>query len=322
MDKIQYRYRIYNYKVMKLVIFGCGKIANRIAKSCKLVENIELVGFASKDIDKAKEYSTQYECKEYGDYDYFLNSDIDAVYIATYNKSHYELIKRCLEQGKNVICEKPMLSNRRMNKEMFDLAKEKNLLLMEALKSVFLPIIIKVKDMVHSGKLGDIKEIYAAFMRNGSHSYDHWINDPSTGGALKDLGSYCVGTMNFIMDCPGKLVDINTDATADRADTTAYVDLDYDGVKGKAAVSNSLDGDTTLIIKGSKGEIRIDNFWKSGIGTGIIDDKEIELDEELISDFYYELEHFAKLVDSGIKMSPVMNYEASDNILKITDREG
>ena len=73
---------------MKLVIFGCGRIANRIAKSCKLVEGLDLVGFASRDLQKAKEYCEKYDCREYGDYDHFLNSDVDGVYIATYNRSH------------------------------------------------------------------------------------------------------------------------------------------------------------------------------------------------------------------------------------------
>lgn len=306
---------------MKLVIFGCGTIAHRIAKSCKLVEDIELVGFASKNIDKAKEYSSMYGCKDYGDYNHFLNSDVDAVYIATYNQSHYELIKECLNHKKNVICEKPMLTNRAMNKEMFELAEKNNVLLMEALKSVFLPIIIKVKKMVHDGELGEIQNIYAAFMRNGSHNEDHWINEPVYGGALKDLGSYCVGTMNFIMDKPASFVSVESDRTEDKADTTAYVLLDYDGVTGKASVSNRVDDDTTLIVTGEKGYIRVDNFWKSGKGVGEIDGNKIELDEELISDFYYELKHFCDLVNNNIKMSPVMDYEASDNILRITDRE-
>jgi len=94
---------------MKLAILGCGKIANRIAKSALLVDSIDLVGFGSKDINKAKEYSKTYGCRDYGDYDHFFNSDIDAVYIATYNPGHYALIKEAIRHHKAVICEKPMV---------------------------------------------------------------------------------------------------------------------------------------------------------------------------------------------------------------------
>lgn len=304
---------------MKLVIFGCGKIANRIAKSCKLVDNIELVGFASKNIDKAKEYCKLYECKEYGDYDYFLNSDVDAVYVATYNPSHYELIKKCLEHHKNVICEKPMLSSIEDNKKLFDLARKNNVLLMEALKSVFLPLNIKIKELIDNKVIGELKEIYASFMRAGNHPKDHWINEIKTGGALRDLGTYCIGTMNYLIGIEPELVKVKTDRTDDNSDTTAYVEFRYGNIKGEVEVSNSIDGNMCLHIRGSDGEIHAQEFWKSGKGYYLIGDKRYEIEEELISDFYYELKHFADLVDNGKIESPVMSEKASENILKITD---
>ncbi len=305
---------------MKLAIFGCGRIANRIAKSCLLVKEIDLVGFASKDISKAKEYSEKYDCREYGDYDHFLNSDIDAVYIAVYNPGHYDLIRKCLEHKKNVICEKPMLFSLKENEEMFALAKENDVLLMEALKSVFLPLNIRIRKMMEDKVLGETKEIYTAFMRNGSHGEDHWINDPKCGGALSDLGSYCIGTMNFLTGIEPVLVSCESDRTEEKADSTAYVTVDYDGIIGKASVSNRLDGDTTLIVTGERGFIRADNYWKSGDAYYELDGVRHEIHEELISDFYYELKHFADLTDQGKKESDVMNKEASDRILKITQQ--
>ena len=304
---------------MKLAIFGCGKIANRIARSCLLVDNIDLVGFASKDIEKAEKYAKEYGCRDFGDYDHFLNSDIDAVYISTYNKSHYELIKRCLKHHKNVICEKPMLFSVKETKEVFDLAKENDVLLMEALKSVFLPSMIKVKKMIADKTIGDVKEVYGSFMRCGNHPQDHWINDLKTGGAFKDLGSYCVGTINYLLDRKAKIVSIEDDRTETRAETTCNALLDYDRITGKVSVSNRLDGDTKLVVTGSNGYIEVENFWKNGNGYYELNGERYEFNEELISDFYYELRHFADLVDNNIKESPIMNEEASLNIIKITD---
>ena len=306
---------------MKLVIFGCGNIANRIARSCLLVKEIELLGFASKDIEKAKQYAETYGCKEYGNYDYFLNGDVDAVYVATYNPSHYEVIKTCLEHHKSVICEKPMLSSAKETEELFDLAKKNQVVLMEAMKSVFLPLNQKIKQLMHDGTIGKIEKVYASFMRNGSHPKDHWINEPVTGGALKDLGSYCVGTLDYLMDKRPQLVSLETDRTPGRADTTAYADIRYGNVNGRIAVSNSLDGDMTLIINASKGMIQADNYWKTGKGYYTVDGVRYELDEECISDFYYELRHFADLVDNGILESPIMSRQASLDILSITARE-
>lgn len=283
-----------------------------------MVEGLGLVGFASKDPQKAKEYCETYNCEKYGDYDHFLDSDVDAVYIATYNRSHYELIRRCLEHGKNVICEKPMLFSIKDNHELFELARKNDVLLMEALKSVFLPINIKIRQMVKDKVIGDVEEIYAAFMRNGSHGEDHWINDPKCGGALADLGSYCVGTMNYIMDREPQLIKKTSNRTESKAESTAHVLLDFGGVKGKASVSNSEDGDNCLLVKGERGYIRVENYWKTGKGYYEVDNERFELDEECISDFYYELKHFNDLVDHNIKESNVMNEKASENILKIT----
>ena len=304
---------------MKLAIFGCGKIANRIARSCLLVDNIDLVGFASKDPEKAKSYAKEYGCRDYGDYDHFLNSDIDAVYISTYNKSHFELIKMCLEHHKNVICEKPMLFSVEETEEAFKLARENDVLLMEALKSVFLPSIVKVKEMIEDKTIGETKEVYAAFMRCGNHPDDHWINDLETGGAFKDLGSYCVGTINYLLGTEPKIISVADDRTDEKAETTCHALLDYDGIEGKVSVSNSVDGDTKLVVKGSKGFIQVENFWKNGRGFYECDGERGEINIELISDFYYELKHFADLVDNNMKKSPIMNEEASLNIIKITD---
>lgn len=304
---------------MKLVIFGCGRIAHRIAESCLKVENLQLLGFASKDIQKARMYADRYGCKEAGNYEYFLDSEqVDSVYIATYNPSHYERIKEAILHHKNVICEKPMLSSLEENEELFALARENKVLLMEALKSVFLPIIRKTKEMLQKQEIGEIEQIYASFMRNGSHMENHWINDPRTGGALKDLGTYTIGTMNYLMGAEPVLIRKWTNGTASHSDTIAYVDLDYNGIKGRSEVSNSMDGNHTLIVYGTKGKIQIDDFWKTGKGLLISEKGELEINEELISDFYYELKHFTDLCDQHILESEIMNKEASDRILKIT----
>lgn len=307
---------------MKIVIFGCGIIANRIAKSCKLVENLELVGFASKNVDKAKEYANTYDCKEYGDYDYFLNSDLcDAIYVATYNPSHYGLVKDCLKHHKSVICEKPMFSSIKENEELFELAKENGVTLMEAMKAVFLPINIKIKEMLKKSEIGEIQSVSTSFVRASKFDTSHWIYDLKTGGVIKDLGSYCVGTMNYLLDAIPSIVEIKSNRTDTLAETIGEGLLKYDNIDAQFKVSNVLDGESALIISGSKGKIYVENFWKAKEGYVEKDGIKNKIEEELISDFYYELKHFAYLVDNRILESPIMSKEASNNILLVTNWE-
>ena len=304
---------------MKTVIFGCGKIAKRIAKGFSFVNNNELVGFASRDINKAKEYALEFGTKQYGNYDFFLNNaDIDAVYIATYNPNHYELIKECLQHHKHVICEKPMLSSIKENDELFELAKNNNCLLMEAMKAVFLPINNKVKQLINEGVIGEVKYIEASFVRGPKHPEDHWIYDIKTGGALKDLGSYCAAIMNYITDIKPNVVYKYSNKTDKLADTIAEANIDYDGISGHLLVSNEITGESALSIYGTKGYIRIPDFWKVGSGYYISDGTRVELNEEMINDFYYEIQHFSDLVNNNIYESPIMSKQFSNNILKIT----
>lgn len=304
---------------MKTVIFGCGKIAKRIAKGFSFVNNNELVGFASRDINRAKEYALEFGTKQYGNYDFFLNNaDIDAVYIATYNPNHYELIKECLQHHKHVICEKPMLSSIKENDELFELAKNNNCLLMEAMKAVFLPINNKVKQLINEGVIGEVKYIEASFVRGPKHLEDHWIYDIKTGGALKDLGSYCAAIMNYITDIKPNVVYKYSNKTDKLADTIAEANIDYDGISGHLLVSNEITGESALSIYGTKGYIRIPDFWKVGSGYYISDGTRVELNEEMINDFYYEIQHFSDLVNNNIYESPIMSKQFSNNILKIT----
>lgn len=304
---------------MKTVIFGCGTITPRIAKGFSYVSNNELVGFAARDINRAKDYADRFNAPLFGTYENFLNNkDIDAVYIATYNINHYDLIKSCLKHGKHVICEKPMLSSIEENEELFKLAKDNNLLLMEAMKAVFLPINIKVKQMLKDKVIGDVKYIEASFIRGPKIEDGHWIYDLKTGGALKDVGSYCAAILNFMMDTEPNIIYTKKNNTETQADTTSEVFIKYNDIDAHVIVSNEISGDSSLNIYGTNGYIKIPEFWKVGKGYCVVDKQKYELDEEIVNDFYYEIQHFTDLINSHIYESPIMSKDASNSILKIT----
>jgi len=303
-----------------IVIFGCGNIAHRIALSINNVDTLKLYGFASKNINKAKEYATQYNALKYGTYIDFLNDNqVNAIYIATYNLTHYELIKECLLHNKNVICEKPMLFDKESLKELFDLAKDRNLLLMEALKSVFNPAIIKVKDIIDSNTLGKPIHAYASFARKHEFPIDHWIYDTKTGGALKDLGTYTIGTLNYLFGEPLKYKTIKNN-TSNISDNTSITSIIYkNGVKANSFVSNRITVESLLMITFENGYIKMSNFWKTNIFEIVSKDKKEIIEVPFIDDFHYELEHFSNLLSNHIFESNVMSYKASNDIVSITN---
>ena len=304
---------------MKTVIFGCGKIANRVAKGFAHVTRNELVGFASRDLEKAKEYANTHGVERYGNYKDFLNDpSIDAVYICTYNLNHYELISECLKHHKHVMCEKPMALSVKENDELFELAKENNVLLMEALKSVFLPITNKVKQMINDKTIGEIHHIEASFVRNGDHPKDHWVNDVRCG-VTKDLAEYCIGTINYLLDKKPIIKYKYKNNTKTMSDNIGEFILNYDDIDAHVLVSNSINGDSSLKLFGTKGMIVIDNYWKTGNGYYILDGNKYEINEELISDFHYEIQHFSDCVNNNLLESPIMSKEFSHNLIEINE---
>ena len=302
--------------MVNIAVMGCGNIAHRVAKGIQFCTDCNLVGFASNSLEKAKEYAQQYGAEIYGDYDRILNDkSVDAVYICTYNQSHYDLIKTSLKHGKHVICEKPMLADTDELNELFDLAESKGLVLMEALKSVFLPVNVKIKEMIDNGEIGEVKYITASFSRNEFDRSPQWTKDEKYGGVLKDLGTYCVGTMNYFM---GKKPNSSVIEKSEVPVTFAHGLLDYGTAQGYFQVSNTMDGENALKIYGDKGQIVEKDFWKSSYAVCSKEDTINPINCQMLSDFYYEVKHFVNLIENGAKGSDVMSRQASLDIMSVT----
>ena len=118
---------------IKIGLIGLGTIADRIPKGIICSDNGTLYAVASRSYEKAVTFKEKYQAKKaYGSYEELLNDkEIDLVYIATINQSHYELIKKCVDYGKHIICEKPLVKNCEQTKEVYAYALSKNIFLME-----------------------------------------------------------------------------------------------------------------------------------------------------------------------------------------------
>ena len=109
-----------------------------------------------------KEVGAPSEAKAYGSYEEFVkNPDIDIVYIATPHSHHYQNAMLCLEAGKNVLCEKAFTVNAAQARKLAEVARSKNLFLMEAVWTRYFPLSIYVRDIITSGKIGTVYRTYA-----------------------------------------------------------------------------------------------------------------------------------------------------------------
>ena len=186
-------------------IMGAGNIARKFADAVRQVEGAQVAAVDSKSLERAQAFAQEQHIPAgYGGYQGMLQRpDIDAVYIATTNNFHYENILQCLEHGKHVLCEKSMVLHTRQAEEVFALAREKGLFLMECMWVRFLPKIQKVKEWVETGRIGKLKcaqgnlGFYA-----GKDLTTRAYNPALGGGSMYDLGVYLIEVLGYFATEP------------------------------------------------------------------------------------------------------------------------
>lgn len=178
-------------ETISIGIIGCGRVAFRFPYEASVVSGINIKGFYDIDVYKANDLADKNDSSEtYHTLDE-MYTDVDAVYIATPHLTHYPLIKESLLHGMHVLCETPMVLNGDEAKELFKLAEENGLILMEANKTAHCPAFNHLMVMIKSGVIGDVVDIDASLSKL-------WDDDMSlrefdsnqAGGSLYELGSY------------------------------------------------------------------------------------------------------------------------------------
>lgn len=186
-------------------IVGTGWIAHDMADAINAV-NGEIYAAANNNEKSVDEFAEEKHVKHiFTDPDEMIEDpNIDIIYIATPNMSHYTYIKKALNAGKNVFCEKPITVNAKQFDEVAKLAKEKHLILTEGFTLYHMPIYKKVKDLIKDGKLGQVKMIQINF--GSLKDYDpsnRFFSKRLAGGALLDIGGYATAfAMEFLDEYP------------------------------------------------------------------------------------------------------------------------
>ena len=174
---------------MKWGIMATGSIAQKFASTVNRMtdEGEILQAVASRTKESAENFARQHRIPEVFDsYKAMAESDsVDVIYIATPNNMHYENVKMCLLAGKHVLCEKPFTTSAAQAQELYALAEEKGLFLMEGFWIRFLPVLQKMQELIKEGKLGEIRYIRSeyGFVAKGDRKVRKF-NPQLGGGAL------------------------------------------------------------------------------------------------------------------------------------------
>jgi len=150
---------------VRIGIIGSGRIAKRFVPESKYVSGVKIQSVFNPDIQQAKEFSSLFELQEFHNhFDDFIQS-VDAVYIASTHLTHYEYIKKSLEAGKHVLCEIPLVLSKSEAQELYLLAEQKKLILLEASKTAFFPAFKHLTTLVKSGIIGNIVDIRSSLSK-------------------------------------------------------------------------------------------------------------------------------------------------------------
>ena len=179
----------------RFAIVGLGSIARKFASDLRLVEGATLTSVASRSQERADAFAAEFGARyAAGSYDeLFEGPHLDAVYIATPHTGHYALVKQCLSHDLAVICEKPLGLNLAEVRELIDEARHRQVYLLEALWTRFLPTFREAKRRLDAGAIGEVTGMRADFGFKGIAKDAPRILDLRLGGgALLDIGIYPV----------------------------------------------------------------------------------------------------------------------------------
>ena len=186
---------------MNIGIIGPGMIAHRLADAVTYMPGVSVIAVASKNIDRAKAFAQQHSIAlYYEDYSQMLKkAPIELVYIATTHNFHYANILMCLEYGKHVLCEKCMVLTQKQAEHVRKEAREKNLFVMEAMWSRFIPTVNQVKKWISSGNIGKIVTGHIQLGFLAPKDADSRLYNPHlAGGAMFDIGVYAIEIAMFL----------------------------------------------------------------------------------------------------------------------------
>ncbi|EGT3599234.1 Gfo/Idh/MocA family oxidoreductase [Clostridium perfringens] len=188
-------------KKLKWGILGPGNIARDFAQALNRV-NGEVYAVASRNKERAEQFARKNNVKKaYGSYDEIIkDKDIDVVYIATPHSNHYEYIIKSLNNNKHVLCEKAITVNEKELEEALKIAREKNLVLEEAMTLFHMPLYEKVIKKINKEDLGKVNMVQVSF--GSFKEYDEnnrFFNLDLAGGALLDIGTYALSFARYFL---------------------------------------------------------------------------------------------------------------------------
>ena len=262
-------------------ILATGGIAASFAADLRAA-GLDLVAVGSRSQESADAFAARFDiARAHGSYEALAaDPDVDIVYVATPHPMHHAVARLALEHGKHVLVEKAFTLNRAEALDLADLGRAKGLLVMEAMWTRYLPHMVRLREILAEGMLGEIRAVSADHTQSLPTDPAHRLNALELGGgALLDLAIYPI---SFVWDVLGAPRTVQ--ASARLLDTGADAEVATVMTHAGGAISTTLSssraaGPNTAIVLGTKARVEIERRWWAPSVLRVIDPEGVVLEE-------------------------------------------
>ncbi len=306
-------------------ILGTGNIAHQFARGVADTPDATLVAVGSRSIDTANTFADEFDIeRRHPTYEELADDDgVDAVYVSTPHPFHRDNSILLLEHGKAVICEKPFTINAGDAKAVIDVARQRDVFLMEAMWTRYLPAVVRARELIAEGAIGDVRLVQADFgFRAGINPEGRLFNLALGGGALLDVGIYVISMASMILGPRPSRVASTTQIGETGVDEQSAFLLQYPG--GELAVLSCAVRTGTAVearVFGTEGSILLHGpFFKCGALTVKRGGEEEHIDLPLEGNGYnYEAAEVGRCLRVGLKESDVMPLDETLSLMELMD---
>jgi predicted dehydrogenase len=252
-------------EIKRWAILGTGKIANRFAAALNNIpDRAELLAIGSRSQETADAFGDKYNiARRCAGYEQVAaDPDVDIVYIGTPGVFHHHDVTMCLNHGKHVLCEKAFTLNANEAQDLIQLARKKNLFLMEAMWTRFFPIHVRIRELLKEGAIGTLNGIVINFAALPPFDLNNRFFNLDLGASvLMDTGSYGISWAYSLLGAPQQVVSL-ADFGETGADYQTVIGMKYADGPLVSIFSSQISYDVKdAIIFGTKGKIEVHDPW-------------------------------------------------------------
>jgi predicted dehydrogenase len=309
-------------------ILGCGNIANKFAADLRYVQDAELAAVASRDRQKANEFSRTHNARfAFDSYTALAECDeVDVIYIATPHGYHYEHAMLCIRNHKAVLCEKAFALNSWQVEKMIEAAHKHQVFLMEAFWTKFIPHYQMLISILERGEIGTLKMIQADFGFKAPTPSKQRLYDPVLGGgALLDIGIYPVFLATSLLGRPREVFATMKPYPSGVDQQIAVVLKFENGALANLSATFEAETPVEAIIAGENGFVRLSNRFHNVSANIELIKKGMPLETVAVSreegtGYQYEARHVGSCLREKLIESPVMRHQDSLLLMETLDR--